>query len=102
MFCIRWKDGIPFVSIGDTYEVGKKKKQTRVNERNGETGQYAKDWSDSIYGALDAEIVRLAWRVVPHPFRHTSQRLPDPILIEDAMCKLRRLRINLERHGLIK
>jgi hypothetical protein len=98
VFRVRWKPTVgPYIAIGDVYEVGKVKKQRRVRERGGESGQDLKRWSATMRGALDAEVIRWAntfcvWN---------RKRLDEPFVLECAMCSLRRLRRKLERHGLL-
>lgn len=102
---IRWRDGEPFVAIGDVYEVGKKKKHRRVSERGGETGQQLSGWSTTITHAFDVEIQWWANYFCTfmdrRRMKYDAQRELDFVDMELAMCQLHRLRRKLEKHKLI-
>ena len=102
VFRINWRDGEPFVAIGDVYEVGKTKKQCRVSERGGKTGQQLSDWSTTLAQAFDCEIQWWAnYFCVFTDRRRNGKRDLDFVDMERAMCQLRRLRRKLEKHGLM-
>jgi len=98
---IRWRDGEPYIAIGDTYEVGKTKKQRRVNERGGKSGQPLNEWSQTISEALDREIQWWANYFCVFVERRGRKRAMEFSDMESAMCRLRRLRRKLEMRNVL-
>jgi hypothetical protein len=98
---VSWRDGEPYIAIGDVYEVGTKKRQRRVNERGGKTGQQLKEWSSTLPEAFDREIQWWANYFCVFFESREQKREMELERMESAMCQLRRLRRKLQRHGLM-
>ncbi len=99
VFQVRWRNETPYIEVG---KVEHTRKSIKVWDRHGSSEQPRRYWSLTIYLAISHEIERWAKSVVNcRDDRVKYGRSPRRmVLLETAMCKLRRLRRTLERHGI--
>jgi hypothetical protein len=99
LYRVRWRDWHPYVAIGETYLVGKTKKQVRVRERNGEASQQPKHWHSSVRDAIDFAVSCEAFACSQTWLGRVNYDSSPERLIR-AVSLLQRLRVKLRRHGI--
>lgn len=104
---VKWKRGQPYIDIGKSVIVGKKRNTKKVQWESDSKKESLQTAAHSIQKAVENEIARLGFwygndyllqKSPPAVFRHE----PDPWLLAGTISRLMRLARKLEKQHLMK